>query len=754
MSAPPGDFYDDQGPAAEVPSREVHLSEYWALLLKRRKLIAACVAIALAYAIISALLTRPAYEATLVLNVERDRGSLLDVNSLDQVGGYDPEYLPTQMRLIKSREIAERVVQKLNLAADPVFNPRKATLGRKAPVETGADSLRAAVNRSVGRVQRSLSAVPLRGTNLVELTCVAPSPKLAADIANSVAETYIEWSLEAKFRIVNQASQFLAGQVEQLKAELDEKEKELLAYGREKDIISVDPRTNVTMQKLETLNKDYSIALAERVAKEARYFEVRNATPETLANGLSSGLVSQLQADLNRMERDYAEKLNLFKPEWPAMQQLKIQIDREKQHLRDVIDENVTKAREAARSDYTTSQRREESLRSVLQSQKSEAMNLNTNAVEYNNLRIEVEAKRSLLDSVTRKQAETEVMSRLRGERVSSIRIVDRALPPGGRSSPSYRRSALTGILGGALAGIALAFFLSYLDRSLYTTEQIEQFVQLPALGVIPASGESAQAQRRGLFRRVRSNSKPSDLSSGASIELLPHRDSRSAVAEAYRSFRTALLLARAGGVRSIVITSCFPGEGKTSTAVNLAVVLAQLGKRVLVVDADLHRPRVHEVFGLSNKVGLVSILAEGLEPSQAILKSNVPGVFVVPAGPTTPNPSGLLSSEGMTKFLELAQMNFDCVVVDTPPIFPVSDVLVFAQQTDGVVLCVRAGQTPRDQVVRARDRILRSRALALGVLLNDLDLASSGYPYRYAYYRGAPDAPEEAPAPRAVRTS
>ena len=506
------------------------------------------------------------------------------------------------------------------------------------------------------------------------------------------------------------------------------------------------------MQKLETLNHDYASAVAERVAKEARYYEVRTATPEALANTLSSGLVSQLQADLNRMERDYAEKLNLFKPEWPAMQQLKIQIDKEKQHLQDVIDESVTKAREGARSDYLTAQRREENLRSVLNSQKTEAMNLNTNAVEYNNLRIEVEAKRALLDSVTKKQAETEVMSRLRGERVSSIRIVDRAQLPSGRSSPSYRRSALAGVFGGAFAGIALAFFLSYLDRSLYTMEQVEQFVQLPALGVIPASGESSRKRRPRLFRKKRSG--PTELASGAAIELLPHRDSRSAVAEAYRAFRTSLLLARAGGVRSIVITSCFPGEGKTSTAVNLAVVLAQLGKRVLVVDADLHRPRVHEVFGLTTKIGLVSILAEGIEPSQAILKSNVPGVFVVPAGPTTPNPSGLLSSEGMTKFLELAQMNFDCVVVDTPPIFPVSDVLVFAQQTDGVVLCVRAGETSREQVVRARDRILRSRALALGVLLNDLELASSGYAYQYAYYHSNSEAEEEEPeTPRVVHT-
>jgi capsular exopolysaccharide synthesis family protein len=285
----------------------------------------------------------------------------------------------------------------------------------------------------------------------------------------------------------------------------------------------------------------------------------------------------------------------------------------------------------------------------------------------------------------------------------------------------------------------------------LYTTEQVEQTIGLPALGVIPASQQLSRGEVLGRRRPGRQDVTPAD---GGSIELLPHRDPRSPVAEAYRSFRTALLLSRAGGLRSVVVTSCLPGEGKTSTAVNLAIVLTQLGKRVLLVDADLHRPRLHEVLRVSNKIGLVSILAEGVEPSLAIMKTGVTGVFLVPAGPTSPNPSGLLSSEGMTKFLELAQMNFDYVIVDTPPVFPVSDVLVFAQQTDGVVLCVEAGKTPREEVIRARDRIQRSRALALGVLLNNLDLSKAGYPYaadyRFTYY-GEKPAAQDRPAEPAL---
>ena len=746
------DFYEESGVGPDATPAEVHLSEYWATIVKRRRLILQCIGIALAVALVSAALSKSAYQASAVLNVERDKGSLLDVATIEQSSGYDPEYLPTQMRLMNSREIAERVAQKLNLAADPLFSPRKGGVVAKAGSAT-EDSASAMLSRAAAHVQRSISASPIRGTNLVELTCVAPSPELAARIANAVAEAYIEWSLEAKFRIVNQASQFLTAQAEQLKSELDEKEKELLAYGREKDIISVDSKTNVTLQKLETLNRDYAAAVADRVAKEARYYEARNASAETLANAASSGLVSQLQSDVAKLERDYAEKLNLFKPEWPAMQQLKIQIEKERQHLTSVIEDTVTKAREAARTEYTTAMRREESLREVLQGQKSEAMNLNTNAVEYNNLRIEVETKRALLDSILKKQAETEVMSRLKGERVSNIRIVDRALPPGTPSSPSYPRNILLGLLGGGALGVGLAFFLSYLDRSLYTIEQVEHTIGLPALGVIPSSRVMSRAEAGALRRGTRQE--PISLD-GTAIELLPHRDPRSHLAEAYRAFRTSLLLSRAGGLRSVVVTSCFPGEGKTSTAVNLAAVLAQLGKRVLLVDADLHRPRLHDVFHVSNKVGLVSILAEGVEPSLAILKTGISGVFLVPSGPTTPNPSGLLSSEGMTKFLELANMNFDYVIVDTPPVFPVSDVLVFAQQTDGVVLCVQAGKTPREEVIRARDRIQRSRALALGVLLNNLDLSKAGYPYpgdyHFLYYGEKPG--EKPPAAPVLETA
>lgn len=430
------------------------------------------------------------------------------------------------------------------------------------------------------------------------------------------------------------------------------------------------------------------------------------------------------------------------------MQQLKVQIEKSREHLNGVIQETVAKARDNARNDYETALRREGSLKAVLGPQKTEVMNANSNAVEYNNLRLQVEAKRQQLDSLLKQEAQTEMTSRLRGERVSSARIVDRALPDWSPFKPSYKRNILLALLAGTFLGSGLALFLSYMDRSLRTVEDVTKHLQLPALGVIPAL-RTASARSYGYALKLKRKKDADGASDPFLIELLPHLQPRSPIAERYRAFRAALLLSRAGGLKSIVVTSCFPKEGKTSTSVNLAVVLAQLGKRVVLVDADLHRPRLHEVFRVSNRVGLVSILAEGLEPSRAILKTDVPDVFLIPSGPSTPNPSGLLSSDAMSKFLAQAGLNFDYVIVDAPPVAPVADALLIGNQTDGTVICVKGGKTPRDQVARVRDKLLWANVPILGVLISNLPQGSGdeyeqAYRYDDAYGYPAPEPAEE----------
>lgn len=362
-------------------------------------------------------------------------------------------------------------------------------------------------------------------------------------------------------------------------------------------------------------------------------------------------------------------------------------------------------------------------------------MNLNANAVEYNNLKTEVETKRTLLDTLLKRQAETEVTSRLQGQRVSNVRIVDRALIPDGRFRPSYKRNLALALLLGAAFGIGLAFLLEYLDRSLRTIEQVEKYTSLPALGIIPAVGSASGNVYSYGYGRLKKNraAKLRPAEAAPQIELLPQTHPRSTVAEAYRAFRTALLLSRAGGLKSIVVTSSLPGEGKTSTSVNLAVVLAQLGKRVLLVDGDLHKPRVHEVFKISNRIGLVSVLAEKIDPALAMVQTVVKNLFVIPAGPNSPNPSALLSSSAMSEFLSTAGSNFDYIIMDAPPVGAVADAILLGNIVDGAVLCVRGGKTAREHVNRVRDRLVRANVRILGVLINNLEEQASPYGYYYS---------------------
>ncbi|MGH9459362.1 MAG: GumC family protein, partial [Thermoanaerobaculia bacterium] len=449
----------DKPPTADVHALNLH--EYWRIVVKRKWLIAIVVVASLAVAFFASILTTPTYKATVLLAVERERASAFDIGNAIPAAGYDPEFLPTQTRLMQSREVAERVVRRLNLAANPQTSTQStgflASLfggGSDEPKEDAGLVEPSAITAAARNIQAGIETRPVRGTTLIELSYVSADPRLAADVTNALAEAYIDWNLESKFQVVGQASRFLSTQIEQLKTEIETKERELLAYGAETDIVSVDPQTNITLQKLESLNRDYAQAVGDRVTKEARYYELQNARPESIADTLSAGVVSQLRAEVSRLEREYADKLNLYKPEWPAMQQLKSQIDKGKQNLAEAIDETVTKARDNARTEYLAARRREQSLVAVLQGQKQEAMTLNSNAVEYNNLRTEVETRRALLDNLMEQQAETEVASRLRGERVSNIRIVDAALPPTYRFRPSYRSNATRGLLFGLAIGL------------------------------------------------------------------------------------------------------------------------------------------------------------------------------------------------------------------------------------------------------------------------------------------------------------
>lgn len=767
---PEPEFPSEEPSALEPSAPDLNLREYATLVRRHWRILVVSLVVGLGGFLTYWALATRLYRATVVLNVVPEQAGISAIKADDEGRlQVDPEFLQTQIRLLRSREISERVVRNLRLAS-PL---REGTSSTTAETKDQPDTTTTAALA----VQRTLEVVPVRNTTLVELSSVSPSPVRAARLANGVAEAYIDWGLEARVHSLNERAEFFLSQIAQVKKDLDEKEQKLLSYGREKDIVAADLAKNPSFQNLDAFNADYAAAVADRVSKEARYQEVRTAPPDSIANTLSSGLVAQLQSDLTKLERDYAEKLNIYKPQWPAMQQLKTQIDKGRQHLDVVIQQTVNKARESARSEYLTALRREASLKVELRSQKAEAQVASSDAVEYNNIRVEAQTQRALLDALLRREAETEVLSRLQGERASNVRIVDRALVPSSPFAPSLQKDILFGIVLGGFVGVGLIFMLSHLDRSLRSAAQVQEVLRLPILAVIPGpTARSRYGAARPDARRKPEEEKnlPEEpaaihpprtriemvfhslrthlVRSRAAARLYPRRKPeeegnnapelvvverpRTRMAEAYRELRTSLLLSRAGGVKSIVVTSAAPQEGKTTLASNLAIALAQLDKTVILVDGDLYNPRLHEIFCVSNRLGLASILAGQVEWLDVLTATQVPGVTLLPAGPNPPDPSVLLASETMSRLLAALGSSFDFVVIDSPPVGAVTDAVLLGVHSDGVILCVRAGITPRELSASARDKLLWSGARILGAALTMAEDETTRNDYYDAYYK------------------
>jgi capsular exopolysaccharide synthesis family protein len=744
---PPAETSPLELPLGESRS-EFHLSDYVDVLRRRWRLAAALCLVCALGGVVHYSITPKMYQATTTIQIDRrslSLGGQLETPWLEN--WWNMEFYPTQYKLLESRGLAERVVDNLRLYEDPVFSPSWARWGGGDKPAT-PDLDEAQLGGLGQQLLGGLQVAPVKNTQLVDIHYRSISPELAARIANGVAEAFIDWGIETRSTSSRKASDFLGRQIEELQQGITDKEATLQAYGRRSDIVTIEPATNPTLQKLEVLNRDYVQALSTRIEKEAAYNEVRLAPPETVADTLSAGLVSQLRTTLRALEQDYASKSNTYKPDMPVMVDLRAKIEDAREHLQSVVAEMVSQARESSRSDYLTAKRQEEALHSELNRAKEETVTLGSAAVQYNNLRMEVDTRRQLLDELLRRQSETEVTARLQATRESNIRIVDRALVPGGAYGPSLRRDVGMAVGLGLFLGIGCIFLLEYLDRSIKTAEEAERVLGLPVLAVIPdvvdrggrygygygyVYGKKRKLKRAGAPRRGQVKRPEQELKE---IELLPQTKPRHAVSEAYRSLRTALLLASAERLRVVALTSAQSGEGKTATAANLAVVMAQLGRQVLLIDADLRKPRQHRVFNLSNREGLVHCLTGGEPLEQLTQQTCVPGLYVLPSGTIPPNPSELLASERMQELLVAAQRRFDLVIVDTPPLLAVTDASVVGAMVDGVVFCLHAGRVLREEAVASCDRLRLAGARVLGSVLNRYVPGKGGEGKHYYYYQ------------------
>jgi len=740
-------------PALPPEEPEFHLSDYLQKISRRWKLVVALVLVCVAGASVKYAITPKEYRATARIQIER--------KSLSPIGGsqnpwlenwWNMEYYPTQYKLLESRGLAERVVVDLGLADDPYFNPGGEAIS-KASVDDldpeGADAV--VLGHLAARLLGGLQVSPVRNTQLVDISYQASSPEFTARVANGFADAFIDWGISNRTTTAGRASSFLASQIDALKRDIQDKESKLQSFSRQSDLISLDKDSNVVLQRLQALNTDFTEAKADRIEKEARYKELLESPRRDVADSYSNGSISSLMRDQLKLEREYETKLQTYKPEWPAMVELRAEIEQGRENVTKAISENVESARQAAYADYQTAQRQEKTLEKEIEQAKSELLDQSSDAVELTNLQVEISSSRDLLDKLLRQQSETEVAARLQGTRESNVRIIDRALVPGGPFKPSLRQSVTMGLGLGVMLGFGCVFLLEYMDRTIKTPEEVERRLRIANLAVIPDVGSVGRShgsgaygygygqrqrvrKRRGKLAGVRRAVERKDSSSQLDqIELVPHERPRLSVSEAYRGLRTALLLSSAQELKVVAITSAGSGEGKTATSTNLAVVMAQLGRRVLLIDGDLRKPRLHEVFRISNRAGLVNVLAGGEDPSEVLATAGVPNLSVIPSGPVPPNPSELLSSDRMRELLRRARGRFDFVIVDTPPVLAVTDATIIGSMTDGVVLCLSAGKVLREDARTCRDRLVMAEVKILGSVLNrHRETSTSGRKYYY----------------------
>lgn len=707
--------------------QEVHLSHYWNVIRKRWKVAAAILIVVMLGTFLASYFSKPLYRSTIQIQIERETPAIT-IEDLFGIAASDQEFLQTQYVLLKSRGLALRVVEDHKLYNEPELYPPG--VAGKTPAEL------ANIKEGIaGGLLPNIDVTPVRGTSLVQISYVGTSPRLAQKVAEGWGDSFIRMNIAKKLDSVQQASEFLTRQISAIKADLELARHDLTTYSRSRGIISADETgENVEMTTLTQVNHDLTDAQNALIEKQAAYASLERTSPEAVAS--NDQLVMRITDDLSRQQREYSEQRSRFLEGHPQMKQLADQIEKTRAARTLAIRQAYAKALESARADVAAASSQVSSLRQAYDRQRGQVQKSNVDAAQFLDLRMAVETKQTMLATLQKQLNETEVAARLRGSATSNIHLIDHAPLPGSRFNLSMKKNLQSAFPLGVILGLASIFFLEYMDRSVKTPEDLEKQTKFASLGVIPAAGTVTRQYGYGdsygrtpRLRAVDTEDKP------AGIELIPHVDARSPISEAYRAFRTSLLLASAKSPKVIVITSSFAREGKTTTSVNLATVLAQMGKPVLLLDADLRRPRLQKVFPGKMNLGLVNYLAANISLDDIIQPTDVMNLSVVTSGPIPPNPSELLASDRMKHLIEEVRNKFAYVIFDSPPVLAVTDAIVLAANADGVVLTVHGGKTPRELVQRSAERLRQANIPVLGALLNNLDLHQYGYTYRKSYY-------------------
>jgi capsular exopolysaccharide synthesis family protein len=682
-----------------------------------------------------------------VLNLNEDFMNMKQSSPVTDVdNSYDTSEVQTQVKLLQNAELLTRVVAKL----DPNY---KASQQRPQPVPplTGwrawlkiappvnLSPLRAHLLQAAG----SLKVRSTPRTRVIELTIDSTDPRLAADFANTLDDEFIEQNLEARWKTTQRMGDWLGRELGDAREKLARAEDALQTYARHSGLIFTSDDSNVATEKLQQIQQQLSAVTADRINKQSRYELAQNAPPDALPDVLNDQGYRDTQAKLNDLHRQIADLGAIYNPDYGKLKQAQAQAA----SLQAAIDRNRMNIVARIKNDYTDALRREKLLAAVYDSQTREVTGQDEKAIQYNILKREVESSRQLYDAMLQQMKQSAIATALRA---GNVRVVDPAKPPTVPASPSLRIDCALGLLLGLFAGVAVVLIRERADRTLQQPGDAQFWTGLPELGVIPSASFEGNRTLKGVYARVKLLDESPDRKvmvavgrSKGSPEIITWQRSSSGMAEAFRSVLTSILFIGENGSspKMLVFTSAGSGDGKTTVVSNLGIALAEIGRKVLIVDSDLRRPRQHIIFDVPNDAGLSTLLKSQESKPDAwagfVHGTKIPGLWLLPSGPETQAAANLLYSPRLTELLSGAKMEYDMVLLDTPPMLQMTDARVLGRMTDAVILVARAEQTTRDALVAATQRLAEDRIRVLGTILNYWNPKRSRNGY-YGYYRGS----------------
>lgn len=707
------------------------LFDYWRILVKRAWVILGVLVLALAAALIVSLRMTPLYRAAGEITIDRENPNPL---GLKENGGTTIESddlnvdLSTQVRILKSNSLALLAVRKLQAAGQLAGTPNVSDAQASSTLSGAAQPNWEELERLIGQFKGGLQVAAIPDTRVVQIAYVSPDAGAAANAANALISAYIEQNLTSHFETTTLAADWLTKQIADLQIKTEISEQKLVRYQRDHGIVGTDEKQNIITSKLDDLNRAVTEAEADRIQKQAIYELTKAGDPEAVSAVSQDGFLSNLHAQRAGLENELSQLNVQLGPAYPKVIELKTRIKQLDQSIATQLKQTLGKIH----NDYVGASGRETILRRAFEKQKEEAGELNQNAIEYNLLKRDADSNRRIYDSLTQKLKEAGLSAGLRS---TNIHVLDSANTPRKPFTPDIPRNLGIGLLIGLTGGIAVAFVLEGLDTTVRTPDQAEATSFLPSLAVIPLVGHGrlggygAYTSGRRLVTGLRS-----DTEEHEEMAVLAYTRPNSQIAEAYRALRTSILLSLPDAPpKVILVTSPLPQDGKSTTSIGTAIVMAQEGRRVLLVDADLRHPSVCKTLGISARAGLTTVLAGYQTPETVIFPSpRLPNLFILPSGPTSPNPSELLSSEHMKRLLMQWREMFDHVIIDSPPILAVTDAVRLSIEADAVLMVIRSSKTSKAALRRASIVLAQVKANVLGIVMNGLDLNS---PDRHYYY-------------------